>query len=106
MGKERSAENGSPVETQVTLAVGSDLDGTYADSAGLLTAMANSDSVKTCLARQIFRSTAARSDASVLDAENAFIQIWKALPAEQQGRLADVLVAFVKSPTFIRRRIP
>jgi hypothetical protein len=106
IGKERTTENGSPVETQVTLAVGSDLDGTYADSTELLTAMANSDSVKSCLARQIFRSTAARSDASVLDAENAFVLTWKALPAEQQGRLADVLVAFVKSPTFIRRRIP
>jgi hypothetical protein len=106
IGKERMTENGSAVETDVTLAIGSDLDGTYASSSELLTAMANSDSVKTCLARQIFRSTAARSDASVADAENAFVETWKALPAEQQGRLADVLVAFVKSPTFIRRRIP
>jgi hypothetical protein len=106
IGKTRTSENGSPVETQVTLAIGSDLDGTYAGSTELLTAMANSDSVKTCLARQIFRSTAARSDASVLDAENAFVETWKTLPAEQQGRLADVLVAFVKSPTFIQRRIP
>jgi hypothetical protein len=106
IGRERTTENGAPVETEVTLAIGSDLDGTYADSTALLSAMANSDSVKTCLARQIFRSTAARSDASVLDAENAFIEIWKTLPAEQQGRLAEVLVAFIKTPTFIRRRTP
>ena len=106
MGKERTTENGSPVDTQVTLAVGSELDGTYAGSTELLNAMASSDSVKTCLARQIFRSTAARSDASVLEAENNFVETWRALPTEQQGRLADVLVAFVKSPTFIRRRLP
>jgi hypothetical protein len=47
-----------------------------------------------------------RSDASIADAENAFVETWKALPVEQQGRLADVLVAFVKSPTFVQRRTP
>jgi hypothetical protein len=106
IGKVRTTENGASLDTQVTLAIGSDLDGTYADSTELLTAMAASDSVKVCLARQIFRSTAARSDATVANAENAFVETWKALPAEQQGRLADVLIAFVKSPTFIQRRIP
>jgi hypothetical protein len=106
MGRWRTTENGMPIETQVTLATGSDLDGTYADSAALMTALAQSSSVKACLARQLFRSTAARSDASVKDAEDAFVETWKQLPAEQQGRLADVLVAFVKTPTFVQRRTP
>jgi hypothetical protein len=106
MGKERTIENGLPVETGVSLDTGTDLDGTYADSVELVNALAHSEAVKTCLARQIFRSTAARSDASVADAENGFVQTWKQLPAEQQGRLADVLIAFVKSPTFVQRRTP
>lgn len=106
MGKTRSVENGLSVDSQVTLGLGSDLDGTYADSVELLNAFSGSESVKSCLARQIFRSTAARSDASVADAEEAFVETWKQLPIEQQGRLADVLVAFVKSPTFIQRRTP
>jgi hypothetical protein len=106
MGKWRTEENGLPVDTKVTLATGSDLDGTYADSAALMNALANSDSVKACLARQLFRSTAARSDASVKDAEDGFVETWKQLPAEQQGRLKDVLLAFVKTPTFVQRRTP
>jgi hypothetical protein len=62
--------------------------------------------VKTCLARQLFRSSAARSDETVHGAENAFVDLWKQLPLAQQDRLADVLVAFIKSPAFIARRVP
>jgi len=75
-----------------------------ADSTDLLGALARSDAVKSCLARQIFRSSAARSDASVADAENAFVELWKKLPVKEQDRLVDVLIAFVKSPSFIERR--
>ncbi len=106
MGKLRSTENGLPIDTRVTISAGSDLDGTYANGDELVQALAQSQSVKACLARQIFRSTAARSDASVKDAEDAFVETWKQLPPEQQDRLADVLVAFVKTPTFVQRRTP
>jgi hypothetical protein len=106
MGKQRADENGLPVDTKVTVNVGSDFDGTYADSTELVSALAQSDSVKTCMARHIFHSTVGRSDASIADAELGFVETWKKLPAEQQGRLADVLVAFVKSPTFVQRRTP
>ncbi|HVY31193.1 MAG TPA: DUF1592 domain-containing protein [Polyangiaceae bacterium] len=108
MGKWRTteAENGKPIDAQVSLSTGTDLDGTYASSAELLDALAHSKSVKQCLARQLFRSTAARSDASVKEAEDGFVELWTQLPEEQQDRLAEVLVAFVKSPAFIQRRIP
>ncbi len=104
MGKMRTTENSQPVDTRVTIAAGSDLDGTYADSVELANALAQSESVKTCLARQIFHSTAARSDASIAGAEDAFLGVWRQLPAAQQGRLADVLIAFVRSPQFVQRR--
>jgi hypothetical protein len=106
MGKERTTENGLPIDTKVMLGAGADFDGAYADSTELVSALAQSESVRACLARQIFRSTAARSDASVADAENAFVETWRQLPTEQRTRLADVLVAFVKSPTFVQRRVP
>jgi hypothetical protein len=106
IGRMRTTESGQPVDTSVTIGIGSDLDGTYADSTELLDALAGSDAVKTCLARQIFRSAAARSDASVVGAEDAFVAIWKELPAERRDRLVDVLVAYVKSPSFIERRTP
>jgi Protein of unknown function (DUF1592)/Protein of unknown function (DUF1588)/Protein of unknown function (DUF1595)/Protein of unknown function (DUF1587) len=106
MGKERATENGLPIDTKATVNLGSDFDGTYADSMELVSALAQSDMVKTCMARHLFHSTAARSDASIADAELGFVEAWKKLPVEQQGRLADVLVAFIKSPTFVQRRTP
>jgi hypothetical protein len=106
MGKMRTTENNQPVNTRVTIAAGSDIDGTYADSTELAAALAQSTAVKTCLARQIFHSAAARSDATIQAAEDAFVEIWKQLPAAQQGRLADVLVAYVRSPLFVQRRVP
>jgi hypothetical protein len=60
--------------------------------------------VKSCLARQIFRSSAARSDASVAAAESAFVETWRALPAAERDSLTDILVAYVKKPSFVERR--
>ena len=106
MGKERSVENALPVDTRVTVNLGADFDGTYESSAELITALSQSDSVRKCMARQIFHSTVGRSDQSIAGAENAFVETWKQLPLEQQGRLSDVLVAFVQSPGFVQRITP
>ena len=103
MGKARTEENNLPVDTTVALQTGTDLDGSYSDAVELVSALAESDAVKACLARQLFRSSAARSDASVKEAEDAFVETWRQLPTQQQGRLADVLLAFIKSPTFVQR---
>jgi len=106
MGKTRTTENNLSVDTKVTLSAGSDIDGTYADSNALAAALAQSPSVKACLARQIFHSAAGRSDDTVAAAESAFVDIWTQLPAAQQGRLADVLVAYIRSPLFVQRSTP
>lgn len=106
MGKLRTMDNGKPIDSSVTIKVGSDLDGTYADGAALASALARSVSVKTCLARQIFRSAAGRSDGTVQGAEDDFVDTWKQLPAAQQDRLSEVLVAWIKSPRFVQRRTP
>ena len=106
MGQARTTENGLPIDTGVTIKVGSDLDGDYADSGALATALAASPSVRMCLARQIFRSSAGRSDPKVAASESAFVELWKQLPAQQQGRLVDVLVAYVRSPLFVERKAP
>jgi hypothetical protein len=90
----------------VTISVGSDVDGTYADGVALARALAGSVSVKTCLARQIFRSAAGRSDGTVQGAEDDFVDTWKQLPAAEQDHLSEVLVAWVKSPRFVQRRTP
>ena len=106
MGKLRTTENGKPIDSSVTIKVGSDMDGTYADGVALARALAGSGSVKTCLARQIFRSAAGRSDGTVQGAEDDFVDTWQQLPAAQQDHLSEVLVAWVKSPRFAQRRTP
>jgi hypothetical protein len=106
MGQARTTENGMSIDSRVTISVGADFDGTYADSNALAAALAASPSVRTCLARQLFRSSAGRSDGSVAASENAFVELWKQLPGDQQGKLVDVLVAFVRSPLFVQRRTP
>ncbi|HET6146279.1 MAG TPA: DUF1592 domain-containing protein [Polyangia bacterium] len=106
MGKLRTTDNGKPIDSKVTISVGSDIDGTYADGVALASALARSVSVKTCLARQLFRSAAGRSDGTIQGAEDDFVDTWKQLPAAQQDRLSEVLVAWVKSPRFVQRRTP
>jgi hypothetical protein len=106
MGQARTTENNMSIDTRVTIDVGADFDGTYADSNALAAALAASPSVRTCLARQLFRSSAGRSDNTVAASENAFVDLWRQLPADQQGKLVDVVVAFVRSPLFVERRTP
>lgn len=92
------------VDSKTTIMTGTDLDGTYADSNALAAAIARSATVRACMARQMFRASAGRSDASVKMSEDAFVRLWSALPAEQQGKVIETLVAFVKSPLFSERR--
>jgi hypothetical protein len=96
-----------PINTSVTVAgTGTDLDGSYADSNALATALAGSDAVRSCMARQMFRASVGRSDNSVAAVESAFVGAWRALPASQQGNILETVVAYVKSPLFSERRIP
>lgn len=104
MGRARDMENGLPIDTSVDVALSSDFDGSYSTSADLMQALSQSDVVRTCMARQLFRSTAAKSGASTREVEDAFIATWQALPEDQQDKLEEVLIAFASSPLFIQRR--
>lgn len=92
------------VDSKTTIMTGTDLDGTYADSNALAAAIAKSATVRSCMARQMFRASAGRSDATVKMSEDAFVRLWSSLPADQQGKVIETLVAFVKSPLFSERR--
>ncbi|HEU5075172.1 MAG TPA: DUF1588 domain-containing protein [Polyangiaceae bacterium] len=106
MGEQRADENGRAIDSSTEISMGSDFDGTYADSNQLAEALANSPTVRSCFARHIFRATVARSDDSVSAAEDAFIQELEAMPAEQQGNVMDTLIAYVSGPLFTHRRLP
>jgi hypothetical protein len=104
MGQARATDANQPVDTSTTVMAGTDFDGSYADSGALAAALANSADVRACVARQLFRASAGRSDASVAAAEAAFLDVWRAEPPMLQGNLAETIVAYVKSPLFVQRR--
>ena len=83
-----------------------DFAGTYADSNALATALAGSAQVRECLARQFFRSSSGKSDDSVANAEQSFVDMWKQMSSDQQGKFVEVLVAYVRSPLFDQRSAP
>jgi len=97
-------DNGKLVDSQVTIALGADFDGSYADSNALAVALGQSASVRECFARHAFRASAGRSDAAVSASEAKFLAFWSSLPAEKQGDILETLVAFVRSPLFAHRR--
>ena len=79
-------------------------DGTYADSAELVVAMARADSVRACFARHMYRFAASRSDKVEQPAEDAFVAAWQGLDPAMQGNLGEVLVAWVGSDSFVQRK--
>ena len=81
----------------------SDFAGSYADSNALAMALANSAQVRECVARQTFRSSSGRSDTAVKNAEDSFVDSWKQMPSDQQGKFVELLVAYVRSPIFAQR---
>lgn len=105
----QAMENNQPVDTSTTLGDKSDerktdFDGAYADSDALSMAMSNSAQVRTCMARQLFRSSAGRSDSLATGAENDFVTYWNQLPVDKQGNIIETMIAYVKNPTFTERR--
>jgi hypothetical protein len=93
-----------PVDTATALAnTGTDLDGEYTDSNALARALSKSESVRACMARQVFRASVGRSDPGVRRAEEAFIAEWSRMPVEQRGSVVETLVALVRSRVFVER---
>ena len=56
-----------------------------------------------CMARQMFRASTGRDNASMRGAEDNFVRQWRQLPADQQDSLIETLVALVRSDTFVER---
>jgi hypothetical protein len=104
MGRARATDANQPVDTSTVVMAGTDFDGSYADSDALAAALAASADVRACVARQLFRASAGRSDGSIAASEAAFLDVWKAQPAALQGNLAETIVAYVRSPLFVQRR--
>jgi hypothetical protein len=104
MGSARTMDANQPVDTSTVVMAGTDFDGAFADSNALALALSGSADVRTCLARQLFRASAGRSDGSINASEDAFVAAWQAEPLAMQGNLVETIVSFVRSPAFVQRR--
>ncbi len=108
MGRARTKDNGGDVDASVNV-VGTDFDGPYADSNGLVTAMAESPQVRECFARHVFRALAGTSAPELQPSEDDFVKYWgTAAVSNDAGKLdTDVvgtLSAYITSPAFAYRR--
>lgn len=103
MGAHRATENGKPVDSATTVAIGYDFDGSYTDSTGLAAALAASAEVRDCFARQVFRASAGEGS-GLKDAEATFMEFWAELPEETRGSLLETLDSFAESSLFTHRR--
>ncbi|MGK3982929.1 DUF1592 domain-containing protein [Sorangium sp. So ce136] len=110
MGKRRDmvdehlVDNGHPVDSAVTVTMGTEIDGAYADSNALAQALSTSKTVRSCFARQVFRASAGRSGKSAAESEDSFLKAWEAAPDAEQGKIVETLVTYVKSSLFSHRR--
>jgi hypothetical protein len=106
MGAHRVIENKKNVDSRVVVNVKASYDGPYADSNALATALAASPSVRECMARFMFRASAATGDSAATPGESEFIDLWRTNPAAAQGNIVETLIAYVKSPSFGVREVP
>jgi Protein of unknown function (DUF1588)/Protein of unknown function (DUF1592)/Protein of unknown function (DUF1595)/Protein of unknown function (DUF1587) len=97
-------ENNHPTDSSTTIAGTADYAGSYPDSNAMAVALSTSAAVRSCMAHQVFRSFAARSDASVQGSEQDFVNRWGMLDASKQNNFVETLVAYVRSPNFVQRR--
>jgi hypothetical protein len=100
--------NGHAVDSTVAV-VGTDFDGSYADSNALVTAMSTSPQVRQCFARHVFRALAATSDPDYGASEDDFVKYWDTTLSRANGQVSDVSIigtisSYLTSPSFNYRR--
>jgi hypothetical protein len=104
MGRERSMENGRPIDSSAQLMAGLSVDGNYTDSAALSAKIASSPELQGCFSRRLFHSAAA-ANTEGSKVEDAFVAEIEALPAASRGSLQELLVAYAGSELFVERGV-
>ena len=99
MGAPQTEEAGKPIDSTGDVTLGLGFDGFVQNSNELASAMAQSQEVRKCFARQLFRAQAAEQ-VLPFAAENAFIASWDTLVPEQQKSLTEVLVSLAGQEIF------
>jgi hypothetical protein len=99
VGQKRSTDAGLAVDTHASIILdGAPLE--LADSVELSDAIAQSEELRTCVARQVVRFASGRKDAP---AEDAFVAEMAALPVTWRASLVGLFLSYVKSDGFAWR---
>ena len=102
IGRLRSTDHGAPVDTHGSLTLdGASLD--LKDSLALADAIAHSEELRTCAARQVVRFVSGRKDPA---AEAEFVAEIAHLPLDWRGTLLGLFLSYVKSEGFAWRSAP
>lgn len=105
MGAFRDTEGSHPIDSSAVVAMGTDFDGSYPSSTELALAIASSEKVAECFARQLFRASAGEAS-GIADSEAAFIASFAKLEADDRKSIMGVLVALASSDIMTYRRAP
>ncbi len=106
MGAYRELDNGKPVDSRVTVAVEQDYDGVFADSNEFALALAQSERVRECFTRFMFRAAKATGDNAATPGETEFMEFWSQQQEASLGDMLETWVVIAKSPTFTLREEP
>jgi len=99
-GRLRTSESGRAIDTTGSI----ELDGqevALADSSALSRALADSEQVRQCAARQVVRFAAGKTDSLV---EQAFVDSLRSANLERRGTFLGLFLEFVKSDWFAWRK--
>jgi len=100
IGKFRSTENGKTVDASGDL-LGSDVDGPYENAEGMVGLLASSEQVRRCFARNFFRFVSGQTSE---DTETQYLDGWASMPAETRTQMIELLVGYIRSDMFMKRR--
>jgi len=102
VGRLRSSESGQPIDSSGDITLG-DKTLSLSDSVDLSRALASSEDVRACAARQVVRFAGAQS---APDVEFAFSDSVSHLPLERRASVLGLFLEFVKSDWFSTRNSP
>ena len=102
MGTLRTKDNNKAVNTATDLEAGTDIDGKFANSLELVSKLGETESVRECFSRNLFRFASAQNLEGV---EKAFVNTWNALPADAHGNLIEALARMRRAPCSVERKM-
>jgi len=106
MGAYRALDHGKDVASAVEVLLPEALSRSYADSNELAATLAQSERVRECFERFMFRAAAGTGDGAATPGETEFVAARRTAKAGAEGNIAETLISTVKAANFALRSAP